>query len=238
MASKYLDKDGLTQLWTTIKTAINQLVNRLASLSSTVTSLDISVDTLQNTVATNHNYDQHYVAYSDYNTDWVATNGGIELHLGRMLGTYCESGFIGDSTEKIFACLHNIAQTEINLYLPDAASDYYELGTLTGGLAMEYFKRNPQYFLVATDIDLIMTLGSDHNEIPVRTVDGEAPTFSLTAGQTLELSIFLVGDDDAENSQSGGRNNGEAPDASNSISSGAVIMAQTYYVTYTIYPAV
>lgn len=235
MASKYLDKDGLTQLWTTIKTAINQLVTQLNSLSTTVTSLDSDVNNLSGTVAVNHNYDQHYVAYSDDNTDWVANIGGVELFLGAMLGTYYENGFIGDSTEKIFACLHNIAQTDLMLYLPDEDNTSgYHIGSMEPDIAKEYFKRNPQYVLIATDVDVNITIGSDTNLIPVRTADGEAPTISLTAGQTLELSIFLVGFA-SESDEFAGRNNGNAPDATNSISPSGVTMAQTYYVTYTIY---
>lgn len=234
MASKYLDKDGLTRLWTTIKTAINQLVTQLNSLSSTVTSLNSDVNNLSGTVASNHNYDQHYVAYSDENTEWVSAYGGQELFLGLMLSAYNEGGFIGDSTEKIFACFHNIGQPDLTIILPDDSSISYPFGTIDCIGAMEYFKRNPQYFLVATDVAVNITLFSESNAIPVRTVDGEAPTITLAAGQTLELSIFLISSNDAGSAESLGRNIGDAPDATNSISSG-VVMTQTYYVTYTIY---
>ncbi len=234
MASKYLDKDGLTQLWTTIKTAINQLVRQQSSLSSTVASLNSSVSTVRSIVSSHHNYDQHYVAYSDDNTDWVVAYGGIELYLGLMLGYLHEQGSIDDSTEKIFACLHNIGQPELVVCLPDDNGSTYPLGDIGCLLAMEYFKRNPQYFLIETDIDVNITLRSEQGVIPIRTADGEAPTISLTGGQTLELRIFLVGVDGNVHE---GRVNGDAPDGSNSISPGNVTMTQTYYVTYTIYPA-
>lgn len=79
---------------------------------------------------------------------------------------------------------------------------------------------------------MTFTLQSEDNYV-LRTIDANAsPTWSLNAGDTLELSIMLFGGDTKDAT---GR---DSETDTNVISKDVAMPNATYYITYTYYPSI
>jgi hypothetical protein len=162
---------------------------------------------------------QTYTIYLDESSETIAGDGSL-LDLDVWFNELITDNRVGSSTSKLFMCYRNKEQSSISVEIPDT-------------LVESYFMKNPQYMIFTTDCDTNITF--INNNYTIVSTEGSAPTFSLSAGQTIELSFmaFGIGEKGNEIEPLLGRESD-----SNIVCESTAYMPKTIYVTYTIYPAV
>ena len=182
----------------------------------------------------NHKYDQHYVVYGNNDESEWAASDPANLYIGNLYSYLIHNAYIGDNREKVFTHYqhNNENYADITLYLTGESGRTYS-SSITDSSISAYFRRNPQYFIIECLIgSMTFNLQCEDNYV-LRTIDANAsPTWSLNAGDTLELSIMLFGGDTEDAT---GR---DSETDTNVISKDVTMPEATYYITYTYYPSI